>query len=53
MSAKTFQVRSIQVEMWETSFRVEGMSQVVHIGQHCTKEHVTSLVAVVKGWRTE
>lgn len=44
MSAKKWKVHGIQVEMWETSFSVEGMSSVIHIGHHTTKEHVDQLV---------
>lgn len=45
MAGKKWKVHGIEVEMWETSFRVDGMSSVIHIGKHTTKEHVDQLVS--------
>ena len=40
----SFKIKGIEVEMWETSFRVDGMADVVYIGHHCTQAHVSALV---------
>lgn len=48
MAAKErFKVKGLKVEMWETSFRVEGMSKAVWVGQHITRDMVEQTVEAI------
>lgn len=45
MASKVFYVKGIQCEMWETSFRIDGMHQVIRVGHDISKELVESYVS--------
>ena len=48
MAAKyEFSVRGIGVKVWETSFKVEGMSKTVFVGHHMTKDMVKQMVEAI------
>lgn len=47
MSSTKFKVAGLEVEMWETSFRVEGMPFVVRVGHDMTRAMVQDLVGAV------
>lgn len=46
MADRTFKIRGIEVEVWKTSFRIEGMSQVwwpTHVSDETIKDFITAL----------
>lgn len=44
---KRITVRGMNVELWEQSFRVEGMYKAVWVGKHMTDEMVSNMVESV------
>ena len=45
MASKVFYVRGIQCEMWETSFRIDGMAKAIRVHRDISKELVESYVS--------
>ena len=46
MADRTFKIRGIEVEVWKTSFRINGMTQIwwpTHISDDTIKEFITAL----------
>ncbi len=47
MPRKNFKVLGLRVEMWETSFRVEGMAYPIAVMPGITKEHVAQIIKAI------
>jgi hypothetical protein len=47
MTSKTITVVGLRVELFEQSFKVEGMSEVIWVGPHMTESSVRQLVEAV------
>lgn len=47
MAGRIKNIAGYEVEIWETSFRVEGMSRAVWVGHHITDEMVEQLVTSI------
>ncbi len=46
---KTIEVLGLGVEIWEQSFRVEGMARVVFVGPHMTESMIVEMVEGIYG----
>lgn len=46
-SLRTLNVRGMRVEIWETSFRIEGMSQVIQVGPNLSDERVKQIIQAI------
>lgn len=47
MAGRKKKIAGYEVEIWETSFRVEGMSQVVHVGHHINDRVIEDIIFTI------
>ena len=47
MAARKKRIAGYRVEIWDTSFRVEGMARTMWVGHHLTDDMVEQLVTAI------
>lgn len=47
MAARKFTHRGLTVEVWEQSFRVDGMARTMHIGSGMTDEAICQMIDAI------
>lgn len=47
MAARRKTIAGHRVEIWETSFRIEGMARVVHVGHHINDAAIEQIITTI------
>lgn len=47
MAARRRFIAGHNVEIWETSFRLEGMSRTIRVGHHITEDAIEQMITAV------